>query len=208
MARLTDPSRDLLFGLLALQTGLIDQGQLMAAFHAWTRDKARPLADHLLALSHLDPAHRPPLEGLAAAHLARHGGDAAQRLAAESRYVLGRLHARGGLGEILLARDEELQREVALKRMQPHQGRNEDGRRRFLAEAEVTGRLEHPGIVPVYGLGTYGDGRPYYAMRFIRGDSLKEAIERFHADEESKHDPGLSGSGANRPSVRDVTLLA
>ena len=51
-------------------------------------------------------------------------------------------------------------------------------------------RLEHPGIVPVYGLGTYGDGRPYYAMRFIRGDSLKEAMEHFHADAALKTDPG------------------
>src|SRR5262249_10820113 len=63
-------------------------------------------------------------------------------------------------------------------------------RHRFLLEAEVTGGLEHPGIVPVYGLGTYGDGRPYYAMRFVRGDSLKEAIGRFHADEGVKADPG------------------
>ena len=49
-------------------------------------------------------------------------------------------------------------------------------------EAEITGGLEHPGIVPVYGLGTYGDGRPFYAMRFIRGDSLKDAINTFHRD--------------------------
>jgi serine/threonine-protein kinase len=63
-------------------------------------------------------------------------------------------------------------------------------RTRFLVEAEITGGLEHPGIVPVYGLGTYADGRPYYAMRFIRGDSLKEAIGRFHAEEAVKRDPG------------------
>ena len=44
--------------------------------------------------------------------------------------------------------------------------------------------------MPVYGLGTYGDGRPFYAMRFIRGDSLKEAIEHFHADDSLKNDPG------------------
>ena len=62
---------------------------------------------------------------------------------------------------------------------------------RFRIEAEITGALEHPGIVPVYGLGTYGDGRPYYAMRFVRGDSLKEAIERFHAAALLKADPGL-----------------
>src|SRR5262249_28081577 len=55
-----------------------------------------------------------------------------------------------------------------------------DRRARFLLEAEVTGRLEHPGIVPVYGLGTYADGRPFYAMRFVRGDNLHEAIRRFH----------------------------
>src|SRR6516225_1570964 len=42
------------------------------------------------------------------------------------------------------------------------------------------GGLEHPGIVPVYGLGQYADGRPFYAMRFIKGDNLKEAIRRFH----------------------------
>ncbi len=54
----------------------------------------------------------------------------------------------------------------------------------------MTGGLEHPGIVPVYGLGTYGDGRPYYAMRFIKGASLKEAIERFHTDASLKNDPG------------------
>ena len=63
-------------------------------------------------------------------------------------------------------------------------------RTRFVLEAEITGGLEHPGIVPVYGLGSYGDGRPYYAMRFIRGDSLKDAIASFHADESLKADPG------------------
>src|SRR5262249_48594950 len=63
-------------------------------------------------------------------------------------------------------------------------------RERFLIEAEITGGLEHPGIVPVYGLGVYGDGRPYYAMRFVRGESLKEAIEHFHADAALKSDPG------------------
>jgi hypothetical protein len=82
MPRIIDRSRDLLLGLLALQTGLIDQAALVAAFHAWTQDKARPLADHLIALGHLDPAHRQLLEGLAAAYLARHGGDAEQSLAA------------------------------------------------------------------------------------------------------------------------------
>ncbi len=65
-----------------------------------------------------------------------------------------------------------------------------ESRGRFLLEAEITGGLEHPGIVPVYGLGAYSDGRPFYVMRFIKGDSLKEAINRFHADKSHHHDPG------------------
>jgi serine/threonine protein kinase len=96
------------------------------------------------------------------------------------RYRIIRPHAKGGLGEVYLARDAELQREVALKEIQPRFADNSESRARFRLEAEVTGNLEHPGIVPVYGLGHYGDGRPFYAMRFIRGDSLKEAITHFH----------------------------
>jgi hypothetical protein len=42
-------------------------------------------------------------------------------------------------------------------------------------------RLEHPGIVPIYGLGRHADGRPFYAMRFVNGDSFKDAIARFHS---------------------------
>jgi serine/threonine protein kinase len=79
-----------------------------------------------------------------------------------------------------VALDEELRREVALKDIQDRHADHPDSRARFLLEAEVTGGLEHPGIVPVYGLGTYADGRPYYAMRFIKGDSLQEAIAHFH----------------------------
>jgi serine/threonine-protein kinase len=96
------------------------------------------------------------------------------------RFRILRPHARGGLGEVFVAEDQELHREVALKEIQSRHAHHSDSRMRFLLEAEVTGRLEHPGIVPVYGLGTYADGRPFYAMRFIKGDSLQEAIERFH----------------------------
>jgi eukaryotic-like serine/threonine-protein kinase len=96
------------------------------------------------------------------------------------RYRILRPHARGGLGEVFVAEDTELHREVALKEIQPGRADHESSRGRFIMEAEVTGGLEHPGIVPVYGLGTYEDGRPFYAMRFIRGDNLARAVERFH----------------------------
>jgi WD40 repeat protein/serine/threonine protein kinase len=91
-----------------------------------------------------------------------------------------REHAKGGLGEVFVALDGELDREVALKEIQARHADHPESRARFLTEARVTGALEHPGIVPVYGLGVYPDGRPYYAMRFIKGDSLKDAIDAFH----------------------------
>jgi eukaryotic-like serine/threonine-protein kinase len=237
--------RHLLFGLLALQTGLIQQAQLVAAFHAWTCDKARSLADHLLALGHLNAAQRAAVEALAALHIEAHGGAVERSLAAVpaerstrqslanladpdiqatlgqvgsgrgstvldghvdadrtadysvgtatsngQRFRVLRPHARGNLGAVFVALDQELNREVALKQILDNHADDPTSRARFLLEAEVTGGLEHPGIVPVYGLGTYGQGRPFYAMRFIRGDSLKEAIDRFHSDGTHKENPG------------------
>lgn len=113
-----------------------------------------------------------------------------------SRFRILKPHARGGLGEVFLARDEEVDRDVALKEIQARYGHHEESRARFLKEAEITGQLEHPGIVPIYGLGTYEDGRPYYAMRFIQGESLDEAIRRFHAS----HRPW------NHTASREVTF--
>src|SRR5262249_26718178 len=102
-------------------------------------------------------------------------------------------HARGGLGAVFVALDEELHREVALKQILDHHADDPTSRQRFLVEAEITGGLEHPGIVPVYPLGTDGGRRPYYAMRSVRGDSLKEAVGHFP-------------SGASAAGSRDLEL--
>lgn len=117
-----------------------------------------------------------------------YAGKRASRAALRFRIV--RPHARGGLGEVFVAHDVELNREVALKEMQRRHADNPTSRARFLFEAEVTGRLEHPAIVPVYGLGHYDDERPFYAMRFIRGESLDDAIETFHASDWSQRGAG------------------
>ena len=98
-----------------------------------------------------------------------------------TRYRVLRPHARGGIGTVSVALDAELNREVALKQILPEQADNLASRSRFLLEAEVTARLEHPGVVPVYGLGMGKDARPFYAMRLVRGETLKEAVERFRA---------------------------
>jgi eukaryotic-like serine/threonine-protein kinase len=112
---------------------------------------------------------------------------------AGTRFRILRRHARGGLGEIFIARDTELNRDVALKEIQQQFADNPRFRSRFEFEAEVTGGLEHPGIVPVYGLGHTPDGRPFYAMRFIKGDSLKEAARAFRdAEKQPGRNPGQS----------------
>jgi serine/threonine protein kinase/tetratricopeptide (TPR) repeat protein len=96
------------------------------------------------------------------------------------RYRPIAFHARGGLGEVHRARDEELRRDVALKRIQARYVHDLTSRRRFLDEAEITAQLEHPGIVPVYGLVQDDSGNPHYAMRFIEGETLADAIKRYH----------------------------
>jgi eukaryotic-like serine/threonine-protein kinase len=232
--------RNLLVGLVALQNGLINQAQLVAAFQEWSLEKGRALVDHLVSFGHLNDAQRAVVEALADLHVMKHGdveqslaaipagpstrkrlaqlGDldierslARQGLAATAvdedsdltanysvgsatsdgqRFRVLRPHAHGGLGAVFVALDAELHREVALKQILDSHADEPTSRQRFVLEAEVTGGLEHPGIVPVYGMGTYGDGRPYYAMRFIRGGSLKEAIDRFHNDQALKRDLG------------------
>ncbi len=98
----------------------------------------------------------------------------------EERFELIEPHAKGGIGQVWRARDRELQREVAVKEIQARYVGRQELRARFLLEAEITGNLEHPGIVPVYSLGRNASGRPFYAMRFIRGETLSAAIKKFH----------------------------
>jgi tetratricopeptide (TPR) repeat protein/tRNA A-37 threonylcarbamoyl transferase component Bud32 len=97
------------------------------------------------------------------------------------RYRLLRLHRTGGLGQVWVARDEVVGREVAIKTLRPDRPADPPTRRRFLQEARATARLEHPGIVPLYDLvEPSGGAPPYYAMRFVAGRTLAEEITRFH----------------------------
>jgi serine/threonine protein kinase len=96
------------------------------------------------------------------------------------RFDVQQVLAQGGLGVVFLARDREIDRTVALKQIKSQWADDADARARFLLEARVTGRLEHPGVAPVYALGADETGRPFYAMRLIRGESLLEVIDRFH----------------------------
>ncbi len=100
---------------------------------------------------------------------------------AADRYALTRLHAVGGIGQVWLARDHALGRDVALKELRPDRAAQGAGLRRFLKEAQITGQLEHPGIVPIYELcGRREDRGPFYTMRFVRGRTLGQAVAAYH----------------------------
>jgi WD40 repeat protein/serine/threonine protein kinase len=104
-------------------------------------------------------------------------------------YELKRMHATGGIGQVWLAHDADLDREVALKELRPERAANPAMVARFLREAQITGQLQHPGIVPIYQLvpepENAGPGKqpelPFYTMRFLHGRTLSEAARDYHA---------------------------
>jgi serine/threonine-protein kinase len=99
----------------------------------------------------------------------------------EGRYATERLYAEGGIGQVWLARDQQLNRVVAVKKLRPAMSRRQRVQRRFIQEAQITGQLEHPGIVPVYELVAAPDsGSPFYAMRFVNGRTLVELSRQYH----------------------------
>ncbi len=248
MSALNSADRNLLFGILSLQSGIITESQLLIAMNRWTIQKQKSLAEILCDSGALTSEQMRLMEPMADAHIRLHQGsseaalrsltfvpDIAESLRggipdadvqvsldrfgstfqsrtlpksssaaladirgnSDSRYTPRHLHAQGGLGAVYSAIDSELNREVALKEIRPEFAGHLESRARFVLEAEITGGLEHPGIVPVYGLGHYADGRPFYAMRFIRGKSLKDAIDEFHGGkgvDATKLQPGTDRS--------------
>jgi len=113
------------------------------------------------------------------------------RMSADSSAPSGRrfrmlgLLGKGGMGVVHEAIEEELDRKVAYKELKPQYADDPDCQSRLVFEAKITGRLDHPSIVPVYTLGKDAEGRPFYAMRLIRDKSLGEHIKRFHDAEAS-----------------------
>jgi len=256
-------SRDLLFALQGLQTGLIENDDFLAAIQQWKTANQSSLRETLLARAAVSAGACQVIDSVVVQHIQKNGdlerslekvaarlaagvgdvlstllptptgaGGSAERMVgkrasaddgasdsecpdggtvwltpadvvgdalrfaprdgtgAPPRFTVVRPHARGGLGAVHVARDRELNREVALKQIQERHADDPASRARFIFEAEVTGALEHPGIVPVYSLGADVNGRPYYAMRFIRGDTFSDAIVAFHSPEAKAADAG------------------
>jgi WD40 repeat protein len=141
----------------------------------------------------------PAAVGETVTQAAREKGPAGSKTAGDlprvdpKQFSMVREHARGGMGRVLAARDEVLERRVAIKELIAERG---DAAARFLREAKVTARLQHPAIVPVYQAGRWPSGEPFYAMKMVTGRTLKDLIAA---------KPTLSERMSLVPSVLAVT---
>jgi serine/threonine-protein kinase len=103
---------------------------------------------------------------------------------APERYRFGGVLGEGGMGEVLLAHDEHIGREVAVKRIRSTEPTAEE-LSRFIREARVQGRLEHPAVVPVHDLAVDRDGRPFFVMKRLTGTTMLELLGRLRAGGEA-----------------------
>jgi formylglycine-generating enzyme required for sulfatase activity len=158
----------------------------------WNDDRAQgkflPLSDYLARF----PEHEAEIarEYLRIEHAGDSGSraeanhlplDASPAHALASRYRSIREIARGGMGRILRVRDQNLDRDVAMKVSLEHRA---GGRARLVEEAHITGELDHPGVVPVHDLGEDEDGRTFFTMRLVDGRDLREIIGMVHRRED------------------------
>lgn len=97
------------------------------------------------------------------------------------QYIVEKEVGRGGAGRVFLAYDGNVGREVAIKEVEltraPDEERRQRALKRFLREAKLTAQLEHPNIIPIYDLKTDEDGSTFYVMKYVRGKTLRQAIE-------------------------------
>jgi eukaryotic-like serine/threonine-protein kinase len=94
-----------------------------------------------------------------------------------TRYRIDGEIARGGMGSILKGRDPDLGRDVAIKVLREDLRDNADMVRRFIEEAQIGGQMQHPGVVPIYELGTFADQRPFFSMKLVKGQTLADLLK-------------------------------
>ena len=114
-----------------------------------------------------DPSENVPLVQPLSVEMPRGGSERYQ--------LLGEI-ARGGMGVIIKGRDPDLGRDLAFKVLKADLAGKAVAEQRFVEEAQVGGQLQHPGVVPVYDLGRFADGRPYFAMKLVKGRTLADLL--------------------------------
>ena len=95
----------------------------------------------------------------------------------EGKYRIERLLGKGGMGQVFLAHDLTLEREVAIKVLPPDVAQDEQVVRRFQQEAKTAAKLDHPNIIPIYRVESEG-GLNYFVMKYISGTSLEDLLDK------------------------------
>ncbi len=121
-----------------------------------------------------------------------------QDIAGLGRYQLQGEIARGGMGAIIRGRDVDLGRDLAIKVLLESHQRDPQVIRRFVEEAQIGGQLQHPGVVPVYELGTFPDRRPYFTMKLVKSRTLAALL----AERNDRAGRGSPDEGQRPDSVR------
>ncbi|MHC4924425.1 MAG: serine/threonine-protein kinase, partial [Planctomycetota bacterium] len=96
---------------------------------------------------------------------------------ADEKYSVEARIGEGGMGEVLLVSDKDLRRQIAMKVMRSEIAAEESHRLKFVAEAQATSQLEHPGIPPVHDIGLAPDGSLYFTMKLVRGRTLRDVLK-------------------------------
>lgn len=211
-----DDTCNLIHGLLVQRLGFVTSAAALGAIEAWRGDMSRPLLAVFVERGLVSPDTRAVVETVTDQLVRTHGGEAAALTALVgvgvlpedertkslpgatpqgTRYEILDELAHGGMGQVLRASDAVLGREVLVKQMLGEIAHDPPAQASFTRERQTAAALEHPNIGPVYDAGVHGDGRLYYVMRYIRGDTLKQAIERYH------------DSAADRPSAERALAL-
>lgn len=171
---LSDVARRSTVGDPEVGPGLTDQARKRLRDSVHQEQMRLSHAGNRTTLQHHGTTHRNPDEP-------PFGQDRIETREMTSRFQLQRQLGAGALGVVWLARDEQLKRSVALKEMNAEAAEFPRAWHRFCREAEITGYLEHPNVVPLYEFGTDSvTGQPFYAMRFVGKRTLANAIEEYH----------------------------
>ena len=103
------------------------------------------------------------------------------------RYELARRLGEGGVGEVVMARDNDIERDVAVKRLRPELQGSHASILRFAEEVRTVGRLEHPNIVPIHDVGVDASGDYYFVMKYVEGETLESILEKLAAGDREYH---------------------
>jgi eukaryotic-like serine/threonine-protein kinase len=105
----------------------------------------------------------------------------------KTKYDFAGLLGKGGMGQVLLVTDNDIRRRVAMKLLLPQHRQNSELVERFLDEVQIAGQLEHPNIPPIYDMGSV-DEEPFFTMRLVEGDTLREVLDRLRDQDKETHE--------------------